>query len=520
MGLIDRIQSSRAETRVIGGVPWKPWDSPYWLACKFDAGGPVHPSRQYFGTERALALPALYAGVSLLASNCAALPLKIYMKPGPRDQRVRRYNGPSIFDAPSADGTIFDWLFTAMTSLLLQGNAWGYITGRDGYGLPTGIEWLPPEDVSVQRDEMQPWNTQRTRIYVYGRLMDRTELFHVRAFTLAGQVEGISPLRAFALTILSGLEAERYGTDWYLSGGFPPGTFQNNELEISAEQATEIRAMLLDTLRTRSPLVYGRDWDYKPVVVPPSEAQFIEALRMNATQIASVYNLPPDRIGGTRSDSLTYSTVEQSTLQVIEALRPWLVRLETAFFSLLPANRYVRFNSDALLKTDLETRTKIYEIQRNIGMRSVDEIRDQEDMEPIPGGEGNENIPLQVMVAMARSIRGIPKSMEPAISLEMDLAADKLQQLAAQGIAQPTPSPLPTVPSAEQELGQIISSQRHYGGTREERDDAQLIWQFLEARRAQQRATARRREDPEFIGPWIPDKRDLVLSSNGKVYHD
>jgi len=76
------------------------------------------------------------------------------------------------------------------------------------------------------------------------------------------------------------------------------------------------------------------------------------------------------------------------------------------------------------------------------------------------------------------------------------------------------------VPSAEQELGQIISSQRHYGGTREERDDAELIWQFLEARRAQQRATARRREDPEFIGPWIPDKRDLVLSSNGKVYHD
>ena len=326
------------------------------LVRRFDTGGPVHPSRAFFGTDRALGLPALYAGTNLLASSCAALPLKLYSKPGPGDNRTRRYTGPSIFDHPSSTGTVFDWLFTAMTSLLLQGNAWGYITGRDGYGLPTGIEWIPPEDVNVTDDEMQPWNPMRARIYVYGRLMDRAELFHVKAFSLPGRIEGISPLRAFALTILSGLEAERYGTDWYMAGGFPPGTFQNNELEVSDEQAQEIRAMLVSTMRRREPLVYGRDWDYKPVVVPPSEAQFIEALRMNATQIASVLNLPPDRIGGTRGDSLTYNTVEQSTLQVIEALRPWLVRLETAFFNLLPTNRYCRFNSDAMLKTDLKTR--------------------------------------------------------------------------------------------------------------------------------------------------------------------
>jgi len=486
------------------------------LVRRFDTGGPVHPSRQVFGTDRALGLPALYAGTNLLASSCAALPLKLYVKPGPRDNRTRRYTGPSIFDNPSSTGTIFDWLFTAMTSLLLQGNAWGYITGRDGYVLPSGIEWIPPEDVNVTDDEMQPWNPMRARIYVYGRLMDRSELFHVKAFSLPGRIEGISPLRAFALTILSGLEAERYGTDWYMAGGFPPGTFQNNELEVSDEQAQEIRAMLVSTMRRREPLVYGRDWDYKPVVVPPSEAQFIEALRMNATQIASVLNLPPDRIGGTRGDSLTYNTVEQSTLQVIEALRPWLVRLETAFFNLLPTNRYCRFNSDAMLKTDLKTRTEIYDLQRSMGLRSIDEMRDLEDLEPIPGGQGNEYIPLDVMVAMARSIRGIPKSMESAIDLEMDLAADKLQDLAKEGLAAPTPAPTPEVPSAEQMLGQIIGSQRHYG-TREERDDAELIWNFLQAKRAAERAQAHRQADgPEFVGAWIPSKRDLVLSgANG-----
>jgi len=471
-----------------------------------------------FGEERALGLPALYSGVRLLAESCAALPLKIYTKSGPGDTRTHRYTGPSIFDQPAQYDTIFDWLFTAMTSLLLHGNAWGYITSRDGYQLPRSIEWIPPQDVFVQRDEMQPWNPVRTRIYIYGRQVPREELFHVKAFTLAGQPEGISPLRAFALTILSGLEAERYGVDWYMAGGFPPGTFQNTEIEISREQANEIRSMLGDTLRSRQPLVYGRDWDYKPVVVPPSEAQFVEALRMNATQIASVLGLPPDRIGGTRGDSLTYNTVEQSTLQVIEALRPWLVRLETAFFSILPQNRFVRFNADALLKTDLKTRTEIYQIQRKIGLRSVDEMRDQEDMEPLPGGAGNEFIPLDVMVAMARSIRGVPKSMMPAITLEMDLAADKLQELEEQGLAQPDVPGQPAVPSSSSMLGQVISSQRHYG-TREERADAELIHAFLQARAAADRAQRKRDGGPEFVGAWIPDKRDLVLSANGSHGH-
>jgi HK97 family phage portal protein len=360
-----------------------------------------------YGQDEALGLPALYSGARLLADSVSALPLKIYARNGP-DGHAVRWHGPTLFDHPSVDGTLFDWLFTMMTSLVLQGNAWGFITGRDGYGFPTGIEWIPPDDVSVQDDEMQPWNPLRTRIYVYGRLMKRDELFHVKAFSLAGRLEGISLLRAFALTILSGLEAQRYGTDWYRAGGFPPGTFQNSEIEIDADQAEEIRSMLTATIRRREPLVYGRDWDYKPVTVPPSEAQFIDAMRMNATQMASVLGLPPDRIGGTRGDSLTYNTVEQSTLQVIEALRPWLVRLETAFFDILPSNRYCRFDSDALLKTDLKTRTEIYKLQRDMGLRTTDELRDLEDLEPLPGKAGGENIPLEVMVAMSRSIRGIP----------------------------------------------------------------------------------------------------------------
>ena len=270
--------------------------------------------------------------------------------------------------------------------------------------------------------------------------------------------------------------------------------------------------MLVSTMRRREPLVYGRDWDYKPVVVPPSEAQFVEAMRMNASQIAAVLHLPPERIGGSRSDSLTYSNVEQGALQIIEALRPWLVRLEHSFFDLLPERRYTRFNADALLKTDTKTRTEIYKAQREMGMRNVDELRDLEDLAPLPAGQGNENIPLEVMVAMARSIRGIPKSMMPQVVLEMDLAADKLQELEGQGLAKPDIPGMPVIPSSSQMLGQVIASQRSRDP--DERDDANLIMDFLAARRTAR--NSRPRNEPEFVGAWIPDKSDLVLNGNGR----
>jgi HK97 family phage portal protein len=440
----------------------------------------------------------------LLAESLASLPIKIYIK-NPSGGPSVRYEGPSIFDRPSINGTLYDWLFTMMTSLLLQGNAWGFITGRDGYGYPTGIEWIPPEDVLCVDDEEQPWNPLLTRIYVYGRLVDKSELFHIKAFSIAGRTEGISPLRAFALTVLSGQEAQKYGTGWYQSGGFPPGVFENTEVEIDADQAEQIRAQLVDVIRRRQPLVTGRDWTYKPITVPPSEAQFLDAIQANATQVAAIFGLPPDRVGGKRGDSLTYNTVEQSTLQVIEALRPWLVRIETALFDIIPNNRYVRFNPDALLKTDLKTRTDIYESWRDMGLRTLDEIRDLEDMPPLPHGAGTEVIPADVMVAMARSIRAIPNSMLPEVTLETDLIQNALEKLQEEGLTAPDTGPV--TPSPAKYLGSMAAGVRSMGDLDpEDMADREFVQEFLAARR---RSRIRRNgQGPEFVGPWIPSEHE------------
>lgn len=359
-------------------------------------------------------LAALYAAVRVISDGVASLPLQSFRK-DPAGSPQLMPNGP-LLDSPSVIDTPYDWLFKCMTSVLLQGNAWGLITTRSGISAPTGlgypttVEWLPPQDVTVEDDQQQPYNPMRTRIYYLGRLMNRDELVHVKAFAIAGRTEAISPMRAFMHLIGQGKGALDYSYNWFHNGGFPPSTFQNLSEEVDEEQAKTIRRRLTDTLRSHEPLVFGRDWDWKPVVVPQNEATFIQAMQLNAAQIAAIYGVPPERIGGLRGSSLTYSTQEQESLSlIVDTLRPWLVRLEQAFNPLLPSTQFCKFNPDEMLKTDLRTRHEIYQLDRQMGFRTVDELRQIDNLGPLDHNIGQDPLPLELSVAMARTTRAVSK---------------------------------------------------------------------------------------------------------------
>lgn len=446
MGVLDRVNAAHAETRMaIGGVPWRPWDSSY---VRFDVGGPVHPTRagDYGGTiEHALRLQPVYSSIKILAEGVAQLPIKQYREV--LDRRIKMPLG-QLLTKPSAYINRFDWLFQYISSAGLTGTAWGLITSRDGYGYPTTIEWLPPDLVTVTDSE--PYNPANAKIYYAGKLIPREDLLIIRAFTVPGRTEGISPVRYFQLLIESGIDALSYGADWYKAGGFPPGTFQNSQYEVDDEQSAQIKRKLVGAMQRREPLVYGRDWEYKPISVPPNEAQFIAAMQLNASQIAAIYGVPPWRVGGVRGDSMTYSNVESESLNfVVDSLDPWLTRFEAAMVDCLPAQQVCQFDRNARLRMTPETRFSVYKTARDAGILTVNQILEMEDLPPLKaGGVGDDPLPLEVLVAMARGIKEIPKSFEPLVT---ESPADQLQreqalvlaQEAQQNPAAPTPPVYP-----------------------------------------------------------------------------
>lgn len=363
------------ERRAIDTVPW-------------NVGG---ASPQVYNQERALSLAPVYGAVRIIAQDVSTLPLKAYRKID--GERLPMPSLPVLFGQLVDSGQLTSWLFQCVTSLALRGNAYGLVVSRDGFQFPTAIEWLSPSEVYWRErtlDTPGQW-------FWRGREVPYEQIVHIPWFVLPGKKLGLSPMASFANTMGLGLHALEYGDGWFDSGGYPPGTFQNTEMTIVDQgQADRMSSLLRASMQARKPLVYGKDWTYNPISVPPEEAQFIQTMKMTANQIASIYGVRPEKIGGEAGSSLTYSTVAQNQLEHnTSTLRFWLELLEGAFFALLPERQFVKFNADALVRSDLKTRWEVHRIRREIGAANIDEIRALEDESPLPDGAGQDYTPLK-----------------------------------------------------------------------------------------------------------------------------
>lgn len=383
LGFTDRTKDApEGRTLTSASVPWA---QDGWQP--FNRVGPLDSPLATATPQRALSLGAVYAAVRLIAQSVSTLPVKAYRRDG--DGRTPMPSLPPLFDQLVSAGELVPWLHRCVTSLALRGNAYGLKVNLDGYGYPTQVEWLDPTLVtSDPRPGKSGWLHN-------GREVPRDQMVHIPLFALPGHKVGFSPIAAFAQTLGVGLSAQNYAGDWFAAGGFPPGTFRNEVKTVTPEEAEAIKARLLSAIRTHAPLVHGSDWKYEPISVPPEEAQFIQTMKLTTNQVAAIYGIPPEMIGGESGSSMTYANVEQQQINfVMFTLRPWLVTLEAAFSAWLPNRQYVKFNSDALIRADLKTRWEVNQIRLTTGAASVDEIRAQEDQPPLPDGQGQSyNIP-------------------------------------------------------------------------------------------------------------------------------
>ncbi|MFD7428413.1 phage portal protein [Streptomyces sp. NPDC059818] len=359
----------QATVRAITSLPW-------------GSGGGSQPA---VSTRSALSLVPVFAAVRIIADNVAALPIQLFRRDGADRQPVSYV--PALFWAPDAQGDLFTWLHKCVLSLALRGNAFGLITQRDPLGFPTMVEWLNPDDVWV--DE---YNPVLPVYYWQGRVVDRADILHIPWVVLPGHVVGLSPVALFAQTIGAGLSVTEYGRSWFQNGGTPPAVLKNGGKTIGPDEAEEISDRLSGRMRSRKPLVIGSDWDFTALSVSPEESQFIESMRLNASQVAAIYGVPPERIGGDTGSSLTYSTVEMNSLDLINStLRPWLVRLESAFSRLMPGREFVRFNLDAMLRTSVLDRYTAHGMALGQGWQNRDGVRAKENLPPLPPGAGGED---------------------------------------------------------------------------------------------------------------------------------
>jgi HK97 family phage portal protein len=164
---------------------------------------------------------------------------------------------------------------------------------------------------------------------------------------------------------------------------------KNSAKTVTPEESAEISNRLSAAMRSRRPLVFGQDWDFTALKVSPEESQFIETMRLNATQIATIYGVPPSKVGGETGGSMTYASVEMASIDFVTfTLRPWLVLLESRLSALLPGRIQMKFNADAMIRMSTIDRYNAHGMALAQGWRNRDEVRALEELPPLPDGQG------------------------------------------------------------------------------------------------------------------------------------
>lgn len=326
-----------------------------------------------------LSLVPLFAAQRIIIDAVSSTPLHAYRERDGITEKVPRQ--PPLLTTP-VWGTPATWKAQAVASLLADGNAFGLVTSRGTDGWPTSLVWLDPRHVTIEDDNGLP------AYLLDQRPIDSADIVHIPWIVPPGSWRGLNPISAFRSTLETGQHAQLTARDWFANGAIPSGHMKNTQLQLDPAQTEELKARFKASVANREVLLTGNDWDYSTIGIPADQIQFIETLKLSATQIAVIYGVPPEEIGGETGSSLTYKTLEQTELRFnSRVVQPWAVRIEQALSTLMPRPVFARFNLDATVRSDSITRAQVHEINLRTGIETLDEGRALENRRPLTAAE-------------------------------------------------------------------------------------------------------------------------------------
>lgn len=348
----------------------------------------------------AMQTTAVYACVRILAETLAALPLQMYCYTATGKERV--YNHPLyhlLHDEPNPEMTSFIFRETLMSHLLIWGNAYAQII-RDRLGRVQGLYPLRPDKMTVCRDDRgkifylyTKTSDENPNVKPYGQVvLQKEEVLHISGLGFDGLV-GYSPIAMARNAVGMTMACEEYGASFFANGASPSGVLEHpGVLKDPGRVRDSWNAVYRGTGNAHKVAVLEEGMKYQQIGIPPEEAQFLETRKFQLDEIARLYRIPPHMIGDLEKSS--FNNIEQQSMEFVKyTLDPWVIRWEQAMQKalFLPEEKkqyFLKFNVNGLLRGDYESRMTGYSIGRQNGWLSANDIREMEDMNPVPDEEG------------------------------------------------------------------------------------------------------------------------------------
>lgn len=346
--------------------------------------------------EKSLKLSAVYCAVEMISNAIAQLPLQPYRVDDDGYKTLMKSHPLwHILDCqPNQRMTRHTFIKTLVTSVLLKGNGYAFIERDESGKIVKGLHYIPQEYVTIIPPSRLNEPISYQVVGLNGNI-PHTDMIHILNFSYDGVI-GISTLQHASICLGLAMDADAHAAGFF-QGGANVGGILTADTALTDKQKRELKASWQQAFnrhqggQSNGIAVLEAALKYQPITVDPKEAQLLESRQFSIPEIARFFCINPTKIFDL--SHANYNTLEASNLSFLtDTLQPILNKFEMEFErKLFPVNEHknveIRFDVNALLRTDKAALANYYRSLWNISAMTTNEVRKAEGLPKIEGGD-------------------------------------------------------------------------------------------------------------------------------------
>lgn len=329
--------------------------------------------------DEAMTVPAVARARNIVAGTLASLPLELYNS---RDEELAKPRWMRQPDPNSAYGTMMAW---TIDDLIFNGSAyWQIIEVYKEDGRPSAFRYINSTRVTPE------YNDNSTLVESYR--VDNTRVPNNglgSLITFQALDEGV--LKRGASTIKTAIALEQ-AAKRSADEPVPNGVLKNTGMDLPEDQVMNLLARFKAARNTRATAYMTSNLEYQPMQFDNTQLQLVESRKAMQTMIAQMMNVPAYLLDAETGGSLTYNNAEGQKRYLVDfSLRNIITVLENrlSMDDITITGQHVRFDLDDFLRGNPTERAAFYRDVVPLGILTVDEAREMEDLSPAPRSTPN-----------------------------------------------------------------------------------------------------------------------------------
>ena len=351
------------------------------------------PISDYTALELYQRHPWIYACANLISSSIASLPLLILKKTEKGRELLSPSEIPRVFEIPNQYMSWYDLMEASVLDLELTGRAFWHID-KDEENKIIGLYRMRPDLVSIQEDKKRGITGYRYGGIESQKFYTPDNILFFNYFSPLGDFKGQGSTSAITTTATLDFYAQTYNKNFFKEGGTLSLFFKTDRSLSDAAFARlkdQLRGEYGGVQRSHKIGLGEEGLDVIELGTRPKDAQFIESKKQNLQEILAAFQVPPGLVG-----VLEYSSYANMKVQEREF---WDKCIKTKLRKIEPKLDILAhyFNADwdtefdlsgvEALQEDREIKTRIEREDIRIGLRTINEVRKERGLEPLPWGD-------------------------------------------------------------------------------------------------------------------------------------